>query len=251
MKLLLENWRKYVLENKQEEKYFPWVKLLQDIDFSPPIKETTSLLAERGFKRVGSGMFRVVFIPDNGNANVVVKVSKSPYSNHMNEKEYIANREFPLLFPKTFAHSDDWAWIAMERVTVIERGMDSELELALKTSMPNMYKFAQEMESPANMPGQPPILARHILSFIMVGAREGKPEARRNQHHYSDVNLFGMSPESVQEMFNYGLKNSHYFRQLVKAVNRLNVDTGDLREGNIGINENNELKIIDASIFTR
>ena len=113
MKLLFENWNKFVNENIYEYDRFPWLKELRE-------KGASEIAENPLFERVGGGAFRIVYIPKRED-NVVIKVARKPDFSFMNEIEATANREFPTLFPKTYAHADDWSWILMEKVQVIKR----------------------------------------------------------------------------------------------------------------------------------
>ena len=55
MKLLLENWRKYLTED--EAQFFPWLKEIQATD---DFDEIQAILESDRFKKLGDGSFRAV-----------------------------------------------------------------------------------------------------------------------------------------------------------------------------------------------
>ena len=68
MKLLLENWRKYLAES--EAQYFPWLKEIQATD---DFDEIQAILESDRFKKLGDGSFRAVYQPV-GDPDHVIKM---------------------------------------------------------------------------------------------------------------------------------------------------------------------------------
>jgi len=112
MKLLFENWRKYITEGEAEE-FGP--TLMQDI--KDCAGNPTSCLKKKGYKLLGGGSFRDVFELIK-NKDYILKVATDPKGKMMNslEADYRMQRNFSDLIPKTYKHSEDYKWVIIERV---------------------------------------------------------------------------------------------------------------------------------------
>ena len=154
MKLILENWRKYLIR-EQEELYFPGLKELKESedDFINVLSDTSL------FRYVDEGAFRKVYFPV-GDDKHVVKMVSDPTFTFMNKMEVELSKKYPLLMPKTYAHGAcyeaysgeticDYDWIYMEAVNVIvssskrkkEGEIAPEIEEMLKTSFPEIVRL--------------------------------------------------------------------------------------------------------------
>ena len=60
---------------------------------------------------------------------------------------------------------------------------------------------------------------------------------------------FAIQNLQIYTCFNNRMKNEKLYFMIFKAYNELELDIMDWVGGNIGLNANNELKIIDASYF--
>ena len=129
MKLLFENWRKYLIEASYfGEKFDEYKKLVEE--GQDPLKT-----ADKMFKRLGQGSTRVVFaLPDN--PDFVLKVINTDFgpmwatsdkdihgfTQQQKERsnEWEADLELqlrhPELFPRSTEHAPDYSWILVERV---------------------------------------------------------------------------------------------------------------------------------------
>jgi hypothetical protein len=215
MKLIIENWRKFVTEG--EDTYFPWLAELKE-------QGGNALFNEEKYKRIGSGAFRVVFQPI-GDSEHVVKLSKHSGQNWMNKVESRLGNEYPSIFPKTFAHADDWEWMVQEAVRVITPRNVQDLEVMLSNSFPDFhldFGSIEEFEDPEDLW----LTIRDSISNPMTSDEET----------FQD---FGLN------------KSSGVYRKLSSAVHRYKMDPEDLGLGNIGINKDGELRILDASVFMK
>jgi hypothetical protein len=84
MKLLLENWRKYLAEGEAE--YFPWLKEIQATD---DFDEIQAILESGRFKKLNTGGFRAVYQPVD-DPDHVIKMIHEPddYKMQMNEDDF-------------------------------------------------------------------------------------------------------------------------------------------------------------------
>ena len=223
MKLLIENWRKFL--NEDEGAYFPWLKELQD----DPEKFVNDQLRKE--TKGGEGSYRIVVIPDS-DPDFVVKLVKQEDELFTNKIEKILGDEYPEVFPKVYASAPDFKWIVVERCVPIHNQNNELLEEAFVATMPEFYEFARQAFSEQNRFPNPD--AYDVLNYIL------------NIEYYSEY------PEDSMErkVYNFGLANEPWYRQYAKAVQRYGVDAGDIRYGNIGIDmKTHTLKIIDASVF--
>jgi len=111
MKLLLENWRKYLAEG--EAGHFPWLKEIQATD---DLEEQRAILmySDR-FIPVGRGSFRGVYVPRE-DQDYVIKVVHDPdeHKLQMNKDDFETAKRYPFIFPKSYAHADDFSWIVTD-----------------------------------------------------------------------------------------------------------------------------------------
>ena len=115
MKLLLENWRKYLAEGEAE--YFPWLKEIQATD---DFDEIQAILESDRFKKLGAGSFRAVYQPVDDPAHVIKMVHHPhDYKMQMNEDDFNTAKRYPLIFPRAYAHADDFSWVVMEYIPQI------------------------------------------------------------------------------------------------------------------------------------
>ena len=131
MKLLFENWRKYLLEASYfGEKFDEYKKLVEE--GKDPLKT-----ADKMFKRLGQGSTRVVFaLPDT--PDFVLKVINTDFGalgytkrdihgftpqHKRRSNEWEADIQLqlkhPELFPRSTEHAPDYSWILVERVDPI------------------------------------------------------------------------------------------------------------------------------------
>jgi hypothetical protein len=237
MKLLMENWRRYLAEN--ESKYFPWIDDL----YSDPKKFLQDQFDKGGY--VGSGSFRTVVIPDNDKDFVVKIIRYGEAHSFMNKVEKLLGDEYPDVFPKVYAHDPDYNWIVMDRVQPISTRNEELLEEAMIATMPKLYEYAYDLLSLDD--GSPSMHTKPFALFTYI-VMAASPRLRPIDLPYGDNTKLMDRVAKIQE---FGLANVPWFTQLSKAMKRYGVDWGDLAEGNVGIDmKDHTLKIIDASVFS-
>ncbi len=274
MKLLIENWRKFLTEeevlvekcwdgysqaglkkkgdrmvpncvpigenmNEAEGDYFPWLQQLRD----DPEKFIEDQQDKGG--RVGAGSFRTVVVPES-DKDFVVKILRSTMRDaYMNKVEKLLGDEYPDVFPRVFAHDPDYDWIVLERVEPISTRNDEMLEEAIVATMPKLHQFAYDLLSLEDGSPSSDTKPFNMLRFIVMAAA---PRLRPHQLGYGNHEAKMQLINKIQE---FGLANEPWFAQLSKAMKRYGVQWNDLREGNVGIDmKTHTLKIIDASVFS-
>jgi len=238
MKLLIENWKRFLAEGEGD--YFPWLQQLRD----DPEKFIEDQQDKGG--RVGSGSFRTVVVPES-DKDFVVKILKSTMDDsYMNKVEKLLGDEYPDVFPRVFAYDPNYNWIVLERVQPISTRNEELLEEALVATMPKLHEFAYDLLSLED--GSPSMDTKPfaMLRYIVMGA------ARILPHQQFALGMHEEELEIISKIKEFGLANEPWFVQLSKSMKRYGVDWADIREGNVGIDmKTHTLKIIDASVFSR
>ena len=233
MKLILENWRNYLAEG--EAQYFPWLKEIQATD---DFDEIQAILESERFKKLGDGSFRAVYQPV-GDPDHVIKMVHEPddYKMQMNEDDFNTAKRYPLIFPRAYAHADDFSWVVIEKITPINR-MD-DLEKVLDKSFPAEKEAILQARREADINPADPF---HILKMIMASFRYD-----RTKDASADKSK---SAEIAREL---GLMLSRVagpaYQELSKAMHEFGIDKYEIGRGNIGQDSEGNFKIIDSSIF--
>ena len=233
MKLLLENWRKYLAEG--EAQYFPWLKEIQATD---DFDEIQAILASDRFKKLGDGSFRAVYQPVS-DPDHVIKMIHEPddYKMQMNEDDFNTAKRYPLIFPRAYAHADDFSWVVVDKATPINR-MD-DLEKVLDKSFPAEKEAILQWRREADINPADPF---HILKTILGSFRYDRTKDAADDESKSAV--------IAQEL---GVLLSRVagptYQELSKAMHEFNIDKYEIGRGNIGHDSEGNFKIIDSSIF--
>lgn len=248
MKLIFERWNRFLKEN--EDTFFPWLNDLKALD-NPDSSDIVK--AFPNWQRMGCGAYRCVYLP-KGEKDYVVKVvrEKVPpalassvsetFLTSQNEAEFNISREFPLIFPKVYAHHPGFNWIVMDKVEVV---LDSSLPLmeSLEASFPKMIKHIFDMYSfPRNVRS-----FDHALQLILMAATFGTKYPEFEPDTKSLIKIYKKG--SAEEIFDFGINNSETFRELHRAVNEYDIAIGDVSGGNIGRTSDGRFVIIDASVW--
>ena len=149
MKLLMENWRKFLNERMEfGEGFEKWIHGVpeddpvrgphsMDVDddefgqaaWCEPRSIDPECLEEYGFEKLGEGSFRSVWaLPDN--PNYVMKIADELWDDadtkdmNRQEADIIAQTGYPDLLPKVYDTANDYSWIVVERVKPY--GVDSD-----------------------------------------------------------------------------------------------------------------------------
>jgi hypothetical protein len=233
MKLLLENWRKYLAED--EAQYFPWLKEIQATDDFDEIHE---ILESDRFKKLGTGSFRAVYQPVD-DPDHVIKMIHEPddYKMQMNEDDFNTAKRYPLIFPRAYAHADDFSWVVMENIPQIYYMED--LDKTLDKSFPAEKEAVLQSRQDANINPADPF---HILKMILGSFRYDRTKDPSDDK--------SKSAEIAQEL---GILLSRVagpaYQELSKAMHEFNIDKYEIGRGNIGHDSEGNFKIIDSSIF--
>ena len=243
MKLLLENWRKYLTEG--EAGHFPWLKDLRDLGSGPGLGDRLRDRLQAGddrFKILGAGAFRTVWTP-RGDDEHVIKVAHDldDYKLQMNKDDFETSKRYPLIFPKAYAHSDDFSWIVMENTPPIT--WPSQMQRVLDKSFPKeqeaLLKVADELQfNPAD--------PFHIMGRIMDSFRAHREVAvDKVSDDPSDADRKSLELQKI-----IAPVAGPAYQELSKAMHEFEIDKYEINRGNIGHDEDYNFKIIDSSVFS-
>jgi len=246
VKLLLENWRKYLAED--EAQHFPWLKEIQATD---DLEEIQAIVESDRFKKVGGGSFRKVYEPV-GDPEYVIKVIHDPdeYKMRMNEDDFDTARRYPFIFPKAYAHADDFSWIVMEKTPPLIYPEDMQKVLD--------HSFAAEQEALLNalsMPEQDggwlaqwnPADPFHIMKMIMASFRFNRKELPGDGFKGSTAEKINQDTQTMQDLI--APVAGAAYQELSKVMHEFAIDKFEIGRGNIGHDKDYNLKIIDSSVF--
>ena len=222
-------------EAKGEAGYFPWLKEIQATDDFDEIK---AILESDRFKKLGTGSFRAVYRPVNDPAHVIKMVHEpDDYKMQMNEDDFNTAKRYPLIFPRAYAHADDFSWVVMEYIPPIYYTED--LGKVLDKSFPAEKEAILKSRRDADFNPADPY---HILKMIMASFRYDRTKGPADDK--------SKSTEIAQEL---GLLLSRVagpaYQELSKAMHEFNIDKYEIGRGNIGHDSEGNFKIIDSSIF--
>jgi hypothetical protein len=234
MKLLLENWRKYITEGEAE--HFPWLKEIQATD---DLKEIQAIVESDRFKKIGGGSFRKVYEPV-GDPEYVIKVIHDPddYKMQMNKDDFETAKRYPFIFPKAYAHADDFSWVVMEKTRPIT--WPSQMQKVLDQSFPKeqeaLLKVADELQfNPAD--------PFHVMKMIMASFRADRPI-----NEVASSATWAARAEVLQQVLPPVAGRA--YQELSKAMHEFEIDKFELDKGNIGFDKGGNFKIIDSSVFS-
>lgn len=281
MKLLLQNWRKHLVEQKQEKtlqqnelEYFGSdivviaSNLLEEVrelqyDNDDSYQAGTLAAGEisdlhgKQIRMLGFGSWRMGFLVDN---KFVVKLNyrDSESGRGMNQDDFKLGRlgDIGELFPKVYQHDPNYDWIIMEKATPI-KNWDQILRFFPNGLLPNydsmMAKFSfmdlfyiALQYKVADLRDDDNVLDGIKRSYSLKEYGQKEP---RFLHLFQEKNpnLKEQPPlELVVSNFEYPL-----FLSLAKLVAEFDVAISEIRPGNTGIGEDGRFLLIDSSIQSK
>jgi hypothetical protein len=239
-------WDRFLVED--ETAHFPWLKEIQATD---DLEEIQAIVESDRFKKVGGGSFRKVYEPV-GDPEHVIKVIHDPdeYKMRMNEDDFDTARRYPFIFPKAYAHADDFSWIVMEKTPPLIYPED--MQKVLDQSFPEEQEALLKKLVRAEFPGGDGWWAQwnpadpfHIMKMIMASFRFARKEA-------PDLEAPVPSPETqtaqdMQDLIVPIAGRTYY--ELSKVMHEFAIDKYEIGRGNIGHDKDYNFKIVDSSVF--
>ena len=248
MKLLLENWRKYLAED--EAQHFPWLKDLADLGSGPGLGDRLRDRLQAGddrFNILGAGAFRTVWSP-RGDEDHVIKVVHDNDNDklQMNKDDFETANRYPLIFPKAYAHADDFSWVVMEKTRPIS--WPSQMQKVLDQSFPKEQEALLKVADKLKFNPADPF---HVMKRIMASFRADR-----------EVNEVTSATAALQQKTSRDTRAAQNlqkilapvagkaYQELSKAMHEFEIDKFELGKGNIGFDKDHNFKIIDSSVFS-
>jgi hypothetical protein len=277
MKLILENWKKFIVEgfSEQEQSRYKSIipiadklkeasqKFIENLknnsftDVSPDdvtdnIKDFISLASNiSGATYIGSGKFRAAFSVDNDHI-VKVDISANGTGKEMNKKdaEFGRKAEHSSVFPKSFAPSDDYSWIILEKVQPIEDLYyyieffpNSYIKSKNNSNLYYQLIKASFLHESGNTSGAE-------YSYMTIKGKWQKQYVSKTKDQFNKIEKEGTTttlPESIEDVVK-GFYVGPTFPKVVKAMKEFNIRSEEVRVNNVGVGENNRFVILDSSV---
>ena len=236
MKLLLENWRKYLTEGEAEQ--FPWLKNIKVGEVDPD-----------EFNPIGQGSFRAVWAP-RADDDYVVKVVHDLDGDklQMNKDDFDTAKRYPFIFPKAYAHADDFSWIVMDWTRPISK--PDQMQKVLDQSFPQEQEALLNAAEELNFNPADPF---HIMKMIMASFRSDREinevggATLVTARHGSSTSKDDDRAARLQKIL--APVAGKTYQELSKAMHEFEIDKLELGKGNIGHDKDYNFKIIDSSVF--
>jgi len=264
MKLLFENWKRYITEvseaeqsyfgdlpnvAKQIEKAFDKFKMHVDTKYGEITMNTiqaelvffTSDVAKQtGGKAlaIGCGKFRCGF--DIGD-EYIIKFDISPNGEareqNMTDAKIGRNSEWNDIFPRSVVSSDDYRWVALERVRVLTNKDMKEFNSffpnpKLKGHISDLYAYYSLIITALLFNSGDVKLAQDEYSIL-----ESKYWALQTKHT-------GLTLEIVADGFTQ--HNPH--DRIIRAIIEFGIRPEEIRTNNVGVGADGRFVIIDSSV---
>ena len=245
MKLLLENWRKYLSED--EAQHFPWLEEIKDVD-PRELRNWMNNSSDR-FIPVGRGAFRGVYVPLEDQDYVIKVVHDLDKHNlQMNKDDFETAKRYPFIFPKAYAHADDFSWIVMEYIRPIT--WPSQMQKVLDQSFPKEQEALLKVADKLKFNPADPF---HVMKMIMASFRDDRPinevSSAAVAADRAELSQKTLAPEP-RGWFAGKMAMGPAYQELSKAMHEFEIDKAELGQGNIGFDKDYNFKIIDSSVFS-
>lgn len=279
MKLIFENWRKHLVEQKQEKtlqqnelEFFGSDIVVIANDLLEEVRELQydnydsdkagklaageiSDLHGKQIRMLGFGSWRMGFLIDN---KFVVKLNyrDSESGRGMNKDDFELGRlgDIGELFPKVYQHDPNYDWIIMEKATPIKnwgqilrffpnRLLPNYDSMMGKWSFMNLFEIALQYKLAELQ------MDDNVMDVLVFSYNSTDSGAERFLHLFQEKNpnLKKQPPlELVVSNFEYPL-----FLSLVKLISEFDIEIDEIRPGNTGIGEDGRFLLIDSSISSR
>ena len=241
MKLLLENWRKYLTED--EAQHFPWLEDIKSVD-PDELRNWMNNNSDR-FIPVGRGSFRGVYVPLEDQDYVIKVVHDLDKHNlQMNKDDFETAKRYPFIFPKSYAHAHDFSWIVTDWTTPITKPdqMQKVLDQSFPAEQEAILSAAGEMKKEWEFfnPADP----FHVMTMIMASFRGGNREKQPRPGYESEEDTRAWTVQDI-----IAPVAGPAYQELTKAMHEFHIDRYELGKGNIGHDSEGNFKIIDSSVF--
>jgi hypothetical protein len=248
-------WDRFLTEGETE--HFPWLKEIQATD---DLEEQRDILMDFDhFIPVGQGSFRAVFSP-RGDEDYVVKVvhDNDDYKRRMNEDDFETAKRYPFIFPKAYAHADDFSWIVTDWTRPVSK--PDQMQKVLDQSFPAEQEVLLRKLSDAGFPGGDGWWAQwnpadpfHIMKMIMEsfrsdrGVNEVVDPTLVTARHGRGTSKDTETAQDLQDLL--APVAGRAYQELSKVMHEFAIDKYEIGRGNVGHDKDYNFKIIDSSVF--
>ena len=254
MKLILENWRKYLAED--EAQHFPWLKDLSALGSEPGLGDRLRDRLQAGddrFKILGAGAFRTVWTPRGDNDHVIkVAHDLDDHKLQMNKDDFETATRYPLIFPKAYAHANDFEWIVVETIAPVKDpdAMQKVLDQSFAKEQEAIMRLGAEGSLPPNEYGRQYNLADpfDMMKLIMASFRFERSDTPAAKERSAKVKVPDIKPARLLQKAISPVAGRAY-QELSKAMHAFPIDKYELGKGNIGHDKDYNFKIVDSSVF--
>jgi hypothetical protein len=261
MKLILENWKRFIFEvSQQEQSYFgktiqianqivneldEWKATLEDktnFGVKTKIQDFVKILKQKipNLNFHGIGMFRAVFSTDE---DVVIKIdyTNGNLAKDQNEKDAQMGRlaqdpKFSYLFPRSFLSDDNSRWVILERVTPLGD---------------NPTKFNEFFNTPKidEITTNPKLKALYIRACLLHDTQGTLSSSFKSL--IASINTIKSQEENedktpIKELV-VDLRKFNLFTDLVRVCKQYKISPWEIRPDNVGVTYDNRFVIIDPS----
>ena len=227
-------WNRFLTEGETEQ--FPWLKEIKSID---PEELRDWMANSDRFIPVGRGSFRAVYVPREDEDYVVKIVHDLDRDKlQMNKDDFDTAKRYPFIFPKAYAHADDFSWIVMDWTSPVV--WPSKMQKVLDQSFPKEQEALLKVADKLKFNPADPF---HIMKMIMASFRDDRPI---NEVASSAV---AAARASLLQQVLPPVAGPAY-QELSKAMHEFEIDKEELGRGNIGYDKDYNFKIIDSSVFS-
>lgn len=278
MKLILENWKRFILEaSQQEQSYFgdttkianqiieeldKWKAGLQDKshDFiKKNMNEFAEILKQKipNLTFLGAGMFRAAFSTDE---DVIIKIdyTNGNIAKEQNEADAEMGRlakdpKFSYLFPKSFLSHEDSRWVILEKVKPLTRDYAKFNEFFKNTPLIDSVSTAPEETTP-----NAELKTLYIRACLIydTGSEPVHNDALREimgaiNNLKQKLNIINISTQKnpippVRVLVN-DLRNYTLFTDLTRLCKKYQINPREIKPDNVGVTDDNRFVIIDSS----
>ena len=240
-------WDRFLAEG--EAQHFPWLRDIQHLK-AGDLEELQAIVESDRFKKIGGGSFRKVYEPVGDPEHVIKLIHDNDhYKMRMNEDDFNTAKRYPFIFPKAYAHAEDFSWIVMEKTPpliypedmqkVLDQSFPAEQE-ALRKALEKYHQagFALYGWWDQWNPTDP----FHIMRMIMASFRMDREINEATTHKDAKT------AQELQDIL--APVAGAAYQELSKVMHAFEIDKYEIGIGNIGHDENYNFKIIDSSVFS-
>jgi hypothetical protein len=246
-------WDRFLIEGEAD--HFPWLKDIKSID---PEELRDWMANSDRFIPVGRGSFRAVYVPREDEDYVVKIVHDLDRDKlQMNKDDFNTAKRYPFIFPKAYAHADDFSWIVMEKASplVDTDEMQKVLDQSFPTEQEALVGALTELGKDGGWWAQwNPADPFHIMKMIMGSFRfdrdinEVVDPTLVTARHGRGTNKEAVTARDLQDILTPVAGRA--YQELSKAMHEFEIDKYEIGIGNIGHDEDYNFKIIDSSVFS-